>query len=98
MEKESVAFINCFDGYSIPRILKTYGAECFKFTDNFIRMTFPVSAQDTAQVEELVKVLSGEMNRQGIQEKLNLSDREYFRLNYLNPAFGIRNHRKDNSL
>jgi predicted HTH transcriptional regulator len=32
-------------GSGIPRILKAYGEECFKFTDNFIRITFPVSGQ-----------------------------------------------------
>lgn len=28
-------------GSGIPRILETYGKECFKFSDNFIRMVFP---------------------------------------------------------
>ena len=32
-------------GSGIPRILKAYGEDCFKFTDNFIRITFPVSVQ-----------------------------------------------------
>ena len=32
-------------GSGIPRILRAYGEECFKFTDNFIRITFPVSGQ-----------------------------------------------------
>jgi ATP-dependent DNA helicase RecG len=31
-------------------------------------------------------VLKGELNRQELQKKLKLSDREYFRLNYLQPA------------
>ena len=35
-------------GSGIPRILKAYGEECFKFTDNFIRITFPVTAHDVA--------------------------------------------------
>ena len=30
-------------GSGIPRILKAYGEDCFKFTDNFIRITFPIS-------------------------------------------------------
>jgi hypothetical protein len=38
------------------------------------------------QVEELVKILDKEMNRQEIQSKLNLANRENFRLNYLKPA------------
>ena len=93
-------------GSGVPRILKSYGKECFKFTENFLRMTFPASEQDTMQVtmqdtvqgtmqvtpqvtpqvEELIKILDKEMNRQEVQEKLNLSDRENFRLNYLKPA------------
>ncbi len=32
-------------GSGIPRILRAYGEECFKFTDNFIRITFPVNGQ-----------------------------------------------------
>lgn len=35
-------------GSGIPRILKVYGEECFKFTDNFIRITFFVSTHDHA--------------------------------------------------
>jgi len=29
-------------GSGVPRILRSYGKECFKFTENFLRMTFPV--------------------------------------------------------
>ena len=37
-------------GSGIPRILQAYGEDCFKFTDNFIRLTLPVSIQEeTAQ-------------------------------------------------
>jgi predicted HTH transcriptional regulator len=36
-------------GSGIPRILRAYGENCFKFTDNFIRITFPISAQDGTQ-------------------------------------------------
>ena len=32
-------------GSGIPRIINAYGENCFKFTDNFIRITFPVSVQ-----------------------------------------------------
>jgi predicted HTH transcriptional regulator len=77
-------------GSGVPRILKSYGKECFKFTENFLRMTFPVSgqvtAQVTAQVEKLVKILDKEMDRQEIQSKLGRLHREHFRLNYLKPA------------
>ena len=35
-------------GSGIPRILRAYGEDCFKFTDNFIRTTLPISAHDHA--------------------------------------------------
>lgn len=69
-------------GSGVPRILNSYGKECFKFTENFLRMIFPV----TEQVKELVRIMSKEMDRQEIQEKLGLSHRENFRSNYLKPA------------
>ena len=53
----------------------------FPFSENIQR-----TPQVTPQVQELIKILDKEMNRQEIQEKLNLSDRENFRLNYLKPA------------
>jgi len=37
-------------GSGVPRILKSYGRECFKFTENFLRMTFPAIEQVTEQV------------------------------------------------
>ena len=77
-------------GSGVPRILKSYGKECFKFTENFLRMTFPgseqVTEQVTEQVKELVNVLDKEMDRQEIQDKLGLAHRENFRSNYLKPA------------
>ena len=33
-------------GSGIPRILRAYGEDCFKFTDNFIQITLPVSVYD----------------------------------------------------
>ena len=33
-------------GSGIPRNLRAYGEDCFKFTDNFIRITLPISAYD----------------------------------------------------
>ena len=32
-------------GSGVPRILESYGRECFRFMDNFIRMTFPTSEE-----------------------------------------------------
>ena len=51
--------------------------------------TEKITPQVTPQVEELLKVLVKEMNRQEIQEKLNLFDREHFRLSYLKPALEL---------
>ena len=36
-------------GSGIPRILRAYGEDCFKFTDNFIRIILPISVQDGTQ-------------------------------------------------
>ena len=87
-------------GSGIPRILRAYGEDCFKFTDNFIRITLPISAHDhasdhasahasdhaSAQVEKLVSILTGEMGRSELQELLSIKNRDYFRTDYLNPA------------
>ena len=83
-------------GSGIPRILRAYGEDCFKFTDNFIRITLPISAHDHAsdhaidhasvQVEKLVSVLVGEMGRSELQGLLSIKNRDYFRTDYLNPA------------
>ena len=79
-------------GSGIPRILRAYGEDCFKFTDNFIRIILPISVQDHAsnhaseQVEKLVSILIGEMGRAELQELLSIKNRDYFRTDYLNPA------------
>ncbi len=77
-------------GSGVPRILRSYGKECFKFTENFLRMIFPATAQVTEQVTEqvtdLIKILSKEMDRQEIQDMLGLTHREHFRAKYLKPA------------
>lgn len=72
-----------FEGYSVPHILRSYGRECFKFTDNFLRMTFPAAEQ----VIKLITVLDKEMDRHEMQEQLHLADLESFRAYYLKPAF-----------
>ena len=82
-------------GSGIPRILQFYGRECFHFSENYTRMSFPVeeneqvTEQVTEQVKSLIAALDGEMNRQGIQNKLGLSHRENFRSNYLKPALEL---------
>ena len=45
-----------------------------------------VTPQVTPQVENLLRIFEGTHYRSELQEKLNLSDREYFRKNYLKPA------------
>ena len=88
-------------GSGIPRILEYYDKSCFRFSDNFLRMVLPsaeavhsgttqvttqVAMQVTMQVEELLKAFAGEHSRQELQEKLELVNRENFRINYLVPA------------
>ena len=92
-------------GSGVPRILTSYGRECFKFTENFLRMTFPSLVEPTLhdtphdtphdmeqltdQVKELIRVLENEMTRPEIQKTLDLSDRKHLRLNYLKPALEL---------
>ena len=72
--------------------MRAYGEDCFKFTDNFIRIILPINVQNHAsdhasvQVQKLVSVLVGEMGRSELQELLSITNRDYFRINYLNPA------------
>ena len=65
---------------------RSYGKECFKFTENFLRMIFPATEQVTEQVTDLIKILFEEMDRQEIQDMLGLTHREHFRAKYLKPA------------
>ena len=46
----------------------------------------PKYPPSTPQVKELLKVFEGLHNREEIQNRLELADRKYFRVNYLNPA------------
>ncbi len=45
-------------GSGIPRILETYGKECFQFSANFLRMVFP-SAEPVYKEEEKVSTKEG---------------------------------------
>ena len=83
-------------GSGIPRILQTYAQDSFHFSENFLRVTLPSSEsvtrteqdtmQDTMQVRELVKVFTGVHTRGELQKMLGLSNRDYFRKSYLQPA------------
>ena len=53
-------------GSGIPRILRAYGEDCFKFTDNFIRITLPISSQEgtqSASIEQESVQVSDQVNR-----------------------------------
>ena len=64
-------------GSGVPRILDSYGKECFTFTDNFLRMSLPNSTgYYTPQVQSLYIILEGELTRSEIQKLLKLSDRK----------------------
>ena len=88
-------------GMGIPRIVKAYGRDCFKFSQNFMKMIFPIAKHETdqvtthvprkyhastTQVSKLIEVLEGEMTRDELQAILGLSNREHFRKEYLKPA------------
>ena len=81
-------------GSGIPRILKAYGEDCFKFTDNFIRITFPITVHDTAHdvdsvskfIRTLVACIDGEVDREALQSALGIKHRTYFRGTYLKPS------------
>jgi predicted HTH transcriptional regulator len=53
---------------------------------NTPQVTMQVTIQVTMQVEQLLKIMEGEHNRQELQEMLGLVNRDYFRKSYLQPA------------
>lgn len=79
-------------GSGIPRILRAYGEDCFKFTDNFIRITLPISAHDSAHdsaskaIRTLVTCIEGEVDRDTLQSLIGIKHRTYFRSTYIKPA------------
>lgn len=52
-------------------------------------MVFPATPQVTPQVKELIKVFTATHSRQELKLKLKLSDREYFRKSFLQPAIEL---------
>lgn len=79
-------------GSGIPRILRAYGKDCFKFTDNFIRITLPISMQDGTKslldILDVDKLLIFCKEVRTIAEMLsymNYSDRTKFRKKYIYP-------------
>ena len=58
-------------GSGIPRILRAYGEDCFHFTDNFIRITFPASVQvDHASATENATEITTENTTEKTTEKI----------------------------
>ncbi|MEE1142951.1 MAG: putative DNA binding domain-containing protein [Bacteroidales bacterium] len=88
-------------GSGIPRILKAYGEDCFTFTDNFIRIIFPVnssvSAHESVQVSVQLKMLINciKDNELSVDEILEVykqvykqvyKSKWYFKKNTIQPA------------
>lgn len=46
-------------GSGVPRILESYPKECFKFSENFLRMTFPVQQVENQTVENNIDTSGG---------------------------------------
>lgn len=57
-------------GSGIPRILESYPKECFKFTDHFLRMSFPINDQASDQVDDQV---NDQAKAKGLMEHLKAS-------------------------
>lgn len=85
-------------GSGIPRILQSYGRECFKFMDNFTRMVFPSSRKRTEQVTEqvtekvqiLISAMTGkDYSRAETMELVGIKHRPTFLYNYLQPAIEL---------
>ena len=87
-------------GSGIPRILRAYGEDCFKFTDNFIRIILPikcarwhpVGTQLLPNVENIEKLIVFCAEARSFGEMLvhmGLSDRTKFRRKYIHPLLEI---------
>ena len=79
-------------GSGIPRILREYGEDCFKFTDNFIRITLPISVQDGTQsvpsvknIDKLIVFCTEARSFGELLAFMGLTDRTKFRRKYILP-------------
>ena len=86
--KECFQFSDNFLRMTIPKIEVTPQAKVVSTKGSHI-ITPQVTLQVTPQVESLLLVLKGELNRKELQKELKLSDRENFRTKYLQPALEI---------
>lgn len=86
-------------GSGIPRILQYYGKECFEFSENFIRISFPVdpnyteqitpevTQQVTEQVFLLIKLLDIKYySTSELMKLVRIKHRPTFLYNYLKPS------------
>ena len=87
-------------GSGLPRITEFYGPECFRFTENFLRITFAASRpvheeeateQETEQVTEQVRRLCVALGQEAkgtkeLMQLLGLKHRPSYLEGYLNPA------------
>ena len=79
-------------GSGIPRITQFFPESCFRFTENFLRSTFPaiepvhaevdVEAPVTPEVRRMLGLLICEMARTEIMAQLGLRDEKHFREHY----------------
>ncbi len=70
--------------------MRAYGEDCFKFTDNFIRRTLPITAHDidskSQAIRTLVERIEGEVDRETLQALIGIKHRTYFRNTYIKQA------------
>ena len=64
-------------GSGIPRILRAYGEDCFHFTENFIRLVFPIAQHPTTE-----EIQSGGKDV-AINVAIELSDRQLLMYNII---------------
>jgi len=73
-------------GSGVPRILQSYSRECFHFSDNYIRMSFPMAEVQTGEVfnvganvgaNKLIEILSNNpgLNSKQLNENFDVSSR-----------------------
>ena len=87
-------------GSGVPRILRSYGKECFKFTENFLRMIFPISEVVAPQVipqigtksglsrDQVLLILNHFVTSQDVKSlmlKMGLSNRTKFKNKFITP-------------
>ena len=71
-------------GSGVPRILESYNKKCFTFTDNFLRMAFPINGGQvggqvgllTSRQKEVLELIIEDpgISRKGLSEKLGINE------------------------